>query len=323
MLADGARLVVEQGSRLNLENGAVVRLFGDSQIVIKAGATLDMDNGVNLTLVDTESVIKCDEYFINANSGQDIGQIPFSGYGDIVILWHEYNIQNRTISEEELLDLIRQLNADDTVDGILVGLEPVVVAPLLALVLHAVLGHHHAVEAKAPNHGLRAARAYRHGPHAGQARQALHERAAEVVFNVTAVGTDGVERRAHLHAGGTCAAAYHHFTQGYAATHRRLADTVGNHGHGIATHRRRGRHSGRAQRTAWQDEEGKRSHCYLPFHLDEIKMCYGLGAAVNAGQGMGPPPRQSAPAPPKAATAMGAARYGNHGARGRPGRKAD
>lgn len=101
MLADGARLVVEQGSRLNLENGAVVRLFGDSQIVIKAGATLDMDNGVNLTLVDTESVIKCDEYFINANSGQDIGQIPFSGYGDIVILWHEYNIQNRTISEEE------------------------------------------------------------------------------------------------------------------------------------------------------------------------------------------------------------------------------
>ena len=209
------------------------------------------------------------------------------------------------------------------VDGILVGLEPVVVAPLLALVLHAVLGHHHAVEAKAPDHGLRTARAYRHGPHAGQARQALHERAAEVVFNVTAVGTDGVESRAHLHAGGTCAAAYHHFTQGYAAIHRRLADTVGNHGHGTATHRRRGRHSGRAQRTAWQDEEGKRSHCYLPFHLDEIKMCYGLGAAVNAGRGNGPPPRQSAPAPPKAATAMGAARNGNHGARGRPGRKAD
>lgn len=100
-LADGARLVVEQGSRLNLENGAVVRLFGDSQIVIKAGATVDIKNGINLTLVDSESVIKCDEYFINANSGQDIGQIPFSGYGDIVILWHEYNIQNRTISEEE------------------------------------------------------------------------------------------------------------------------------------------------------------------------------------------------------------------------------
>lgn len=100
-LADGARLVVGQGSRLNLENGAVVRLFGDSQIVIKAGATVDIKNGINLTLVDSESVIKCDEYFINANSGQDIGQIPFSGYGDIVILWHEYNIQNRTISEEE------------------------------------------------------------------------------------------------------------------------------------------------------------------------------------------------------------------------------
>lgn len=100
-LADGARLVVEQGSRLNIENGAVVRLFGDSQIVIKAGATVDIKNGINLTLVDSESVIKCDEYFINANSGQDIGQIPFSGYGDIVILWHEYNIQNRSISEEE------------------------------------------------------------------------------------------------------------------------------------------------------------------------------------------------------------------------------
>ena len=59
----------------------------------------------------------------------------------------------------------------------LVYLQPVVVAPLLALVLYAILGHRHAVEPQTANRRLRLPRADGHSLHARHALQRLHKAA--------------------------------------------------------------------------------------------------------------------------------------------------
>ena len=92
----------------------------------------------------------------------------------------------------------RPLDHLGAVDGKLVDLESVVVAPLLSLVLHAIFGHRHAVEAQSADGGFRLSGAYRHGLHAGYSLERLHEAAGEVLFQVGMTHLDSRLRRAHL-----------------------------------------------------------------------------------------------------------------------------
>ena len=71
-----------------------------------------------------------------------------------------------------------------TIHGKLVYLQSVVVAPLLALVLDAVLGHSHTVEAQAADSGFRLSRANTHGFYAWNAFERLHQAARKVGLQV-------------------------------------------------------------------------------------------------------------------------------------------
>ena len=92
----------------------------------------------------------------------------------------------------------RSLHHFGAVHAELVDFQSVVVAPLLPLVLHAVLRYRHAVEAQAADGGLRLAGAYRHRLHAGNALQRLHQTAREVLFQEVLTDLHGRLRRLHL-----------------------------------------------------------------------------------------------------------------------------
>ena len=62
-----------------------------------------------------------------------------------------------------------------TLHGKLVYLQPVVIAPLLAFMLDAVLTYGHTVESKPADHGFGLPGAYAHGFHTGYALQGLHK----------------------------------------------------------------------------------------------------------------------------------------------------
>ena len=92
----------------------------------------------------------------------------------------------------------RTLHDLGPVDGKLVDLQAVVVAPLLSLVLDAVLRHHEAVEAQAAYDGLALPAAYGHGLYAGDVLKRLHEAPGEVLVEVFLAHGDVGLRHAHL-----------------------------------------------------------------------------------------------------------------------------
>ena len=84
------------------------------------------------------------------------------------------------------------------VHGKLVYLQAVVVAPLLSLMLDAVLAHHHAVVAQTANGWFRLSRADGHSLHAGDTLKGLHQRAREMLLQVVVAYLHSRLRRAHL-----------------------------------------------------------------------------------------------------------------------------
>ena len=92
----------------------------------------------------------------------------------------------------------RSLDHFGAVNGKLVYLQAVIVAPLLALMLHAVFGHGHTVEAQATNGGLGKAGTYRHGFHPGNALQGLHQAASKVFLQIVFAHLHAVLRALHL-----------------------------------------------------------------------------------------------------------------------------
>ena len=80
------------------------------------------------------------------------------------------------------------------VDGELVHLQPMVVAPLLPLVLHAVLRYRHAVEAQAADGGLGKPRADTDGLHSGNTFKALHQAAGKMLLQIGGIHLHGILR---------------------------------------------------------------------------------------------------------------------------------
>ena len=91
---------------------------------------------------------------------------PFKGAGGDVV---GIQVQHTANGVRAIEQGGRSFDDLGTVDTELVDFKSMVVAPLLSLMLHAVLGHRHTIKAQSTNGGLRLSRAYRHGLHAGNA----------------------------------------------------------------------------------------------------------------------------------------------------------